>query len=93
MPRSRGRERKEGGDSRLRRENKKLRQVVKRLQSQIEKKSAEPLELDDDPEPTETAPAPAGPSCPLCGSSNVSSYTTPTGRQRWGCRSCRKWRG
>lgn len=74
----------------LKSEIKSLKREVARLKKQLAKQ--EEVELyNQESEPTVSLPPePPKPACPLCGGTNLSSYTTPRGKRVYGCKSCKK---
>lgn len=71
----------------LEKENKALKRQINRLLKQI--RQQELYEEASEPETTTSTPEAM---CPICGEMAIKSFTTPTGRVRSGCTSCKKYR-
>lgn len=79
-------------EQQLQKEVQQLRRKVKRLEKQVEQ--GIPLqdpEIEEEFEDIATTKFKL--KCPLCESDKISSFTTKAGKTRWGCKSCKKWRG
>ena len=77
----------------LKSEIRNLKKQNNRLKKQLNLLSDAEIAAADEMEATDTMSEPVQRECPKCESTDIGTWTTPTGKVLLGCRKCKKWRG